>query len=383
DIGSITKVFTALALSEMARRGDVALNDPVARYLSPTLTLPRDGDRQITLADLATHTSSLPLRPDNLVSKDPDNKYAGYTVARLHRFASSFRPVRAIGSQYEYSNVGYALLGTALARRAGLGYRELIRARITGPLGMRDTRMELSPGMRRRLASGHTSELAPARHWDMGALESAGGLRSTAGDLLRFLEAILGYRKSGLAPAMAAMLETRRKGGMLPSTYIALAWNIYQDGGREIAWKNGSVGGYRAFIGYDPARRIGVVALANAQTAGGADDIGLHLLDPQTPVDLHIPRAHKAIKVSAAILERYVGRYKYSDTDILTVTREGDHLFGQEPGQDRIELFAEGERDFFIQVVDAQVTFELSPHGTASAAIWHQAGQDQRGTRMP
>lgn len=382
DIGSITKVFTALALSQMAVRGEVALGDPVARYLPPTLTLPRDGDRQITLADLATHTSSLPLRPGNLVSKDPDNKYAGYSVALLHRFVSSFKSARPIGSQYEYSNVGYGLLGAALSRRAGISYRKLIQTRITDPLGLRDTRMDLTPGMRRRLAVGHTNELAPAPHWDMGALESAGGLRSTPDDLLRLLEAILGYRESGLAPAMVAMLDTRRKGGMPPSTYIGLAWNIFQDGGREIVWKNGSVGGYRAFIGYDLARRIGVVALANAQTAGGADDIGLHLLDPAIPVDLHVPRAHKAIKVSAAILERYVGRYRYSDTDILTVTREGDHLFAQEPGQDRIELFAEGERDFFLQVMDAQVTFELSGDGTATAAIWHQAGRDERGARI-
>jgi serine-type D-Ala-D-Ala carboxypeptidase/endopeptidase len=89
------------------------------------------------------------------------------------------------------------------------------------------------------------------------------------------------------------MLGIRRPGGMQPSTEIALAWNVYFDGGQEVVWKNGSVGGYRSFIGFDPNAGVGVVALANAQTAVGADDIGLHLLDQNIPVDLHIPTPHK------------------------------------------------------------------------------------------
>jgi D-alanyl-D-alanine-carboxypeptidase/D-alanyl-D-alanine-endopeptidase len=169
---------------------------------------------------------------------------------------------------------------------------------------------------------------------------------------------------------------------MEPSTQIALAWNVYKNGTREIAWKNGSASGYRAFIGYDQETRVGVVALANAQTAVGADDIGLHILDPSIHVDLHVPKIHKQIAVNPAFLDRYVGRYQYSPADILTVTRAGEHLYGQPLGQDKIEMFAEGDREFFFKVVDAQVTFILSEDGTASEAIWHQAGQDQRGERI-
>lgn len=84
---------------------------------------------------------------------------------------------------------------------------------------------------------------------------------------------------------------------MQPSTEIALAWNVYFDGGQEVVWKNGSVGGYRSFIGFDPNAGVGVVALANAQTGVGADDIGLHLLDEHISVDLHIPTPHKEIPI--------------------------------------------------------------------------------------
>jgi D-alanyl-D-alanine-carboxypeptidase/D-alanyl-D-alanine-endopeptidase len=384
DIGSITKLFTALLLADLATRGQVALDDPVARYLPDSVHVPERNARRITLVDLVTHTSGLPLRPTNLVSNDPDNKYAGYTTDLLYQFLAGFPLPRDPGSEYEYSNVGYGLLGQALSRKLSQGFADAVQARITGPLGMLDTRIVPTRAMQAREAVGYSSELAPAPHWDLGALESAAALHSTAHDLMRLLEAQLGYRKTALGRALSAMLVTRRPGGMAPSQFIAMGWNIQVSGGREIAWKNGSVGGYRTFIGFDAKARIGVVALANAQTAVGADDIGLHVLDPSIPVDLHLPVAHKAIALEPAVLDRYVGRYKFSDTDILIVTRDGAQLHGKSPGADKYPLYPEAEREFFLKLIDAQITFVVPPDGPtrASAAIWHQGGQDQRGERI-
>lgn len=354
----------------------------MAKYLpAGVVTLPKPGGRPITLLDLATHTSGLPLRPTNLVSKDPENRYAGYTVDLMYQCLSSLTASQDVAPSYEYSNLGYGLLGNVLERRAGRTYADLLRSRVTDPLRLNDTRIDLTSGMKKRTAVGYSNELSPAPRWEFGALESAGALRSTANDLMTFLEAVLGYRRSELAPAMKSMLATRRAGGMPPSTQIALAWNVISQGGRDIAWKNGSVGGYRTFVGYDPVARIGVVGLANAQTAMGIDDICLHVLDPSQPVDLHVPRAHKEVSIDPALLDRYVGRYRYSATDVVTITRVDNRLFVL-VGQDKVDLFPEGERDFFLKVVDAQVTFELPVRGPATAAIWHQGGQDQRGERI-
>ena len=388
DIGSITKLFTALLLADLATRGQVALDDPVARYLPDSVHLPVRNARPITLVDLVTHTSGLPLRPSNLVSNDPENKYAGYTADLLYQFLAGFQLPRDPGGAYEYSNVGYGLLGQALSRKLDQSFADAVQARITGPLGMRDTRIVPTRDMQARQALGYSDALAPVPHWDLGALASAGALRSTARDLMRLLEAQLGYRETTLRRALTAMLDTRRPGGMPPSQFIAMGWNVQMSGDREIAWKNGSVGGYRAFIGFDAKARIGVVALANAQTAVGADDIGLHVLDPSYPIDLHVPVAHKAITIEPAQLDRYLGRYlgryKFSETDILTVTRNGAQLYGQSPGTDKYPLYPEAEGEFFLKVVDAQVTFVVPPNGPAraSAVIWHQGGQDQRGERI-
>ncbi len=201
DIGSVTKVFTALALADMAQHGEVALDDPAAKYLPKGTVLPQNGNRGITLADLATHTAGLPLRPDNLAPKDPDNKYADYSEADLYAFLAHYKPPHAIGSTYDYSNPGFGLLGIALARRAGTNYDALIERRILKPLGMGDTVRAPTSFMLGRMAQGYaydvaSNELTPAEHWDFGSgVAGAGGYRSTASDMMKFLQAILGYRR--------------------------------------------------------------------------------------------------------------------------------------------------------------------------------------------
>src|SRR5688572_16480680 len=117
DIGSITKLFTALLLADLVTRGQVTLDDPVARYLPEAVRVPERNGRPITLVDLATHTSGLPLRPGNLVSNAADNKYAGYTTDLLYQYVADAPLTRDPGSAYEYSNVGYGLLGHAVARK--------------------------------------------------------------------------------------------------------------------------------------------------------------------------------------------------------------------------------------------------------------------------
>lgn len=387
DIGSVTKIFTALLLAGMAQRGEVSLGDPVQLYFDANkVKLPAYGGSVMTLADLATHSSGLPLRPGNLVSKDPHNQYAGYTTEDLYAFLSSYRLKWAPGSRYEYSNVGFGLLGLALSHRGKLDFPDLLRTRVTQPLGMKDTSILPSADMQRREALPYDYQLKPAVHSEMtGGLAGAGALRSTANDLLKLLDAFLGIRKSALAPAMQAMTALRRAGGMHPATAIALGWNIYDDGAREIVWKNGSVNGYRSFLGYDAKAQLGIVALANAQTGEGVDDIGMHLLDPSRPVDMHMPPPHREIALASAILEQYVGAYRFSPTDLLVVTREGGGLVASDSNfgtEDKIGIFPESPREFFFRVFDAEVTFDAVTNGHATRAVWHQAGADQTGARV-
>ena len=387
EIGSVTKVFTSLLLSDMVQRGEVALTDPVSKYLPVTVKVPQRNGRQITLEDLATHTSGLPRMPANIKPKDVANPYADYTVAQMYEFLSSYELRRDIGSQYEYSNLGGGLLGHVLALRAGQDYESLLRARITAPLGMKDTGIALSPAMKARLAVGHDDKMKPAANWDLPALAGAGALRSTANDLLTFLAANLGYTKTPLAPAMAAMLNVRRPTGNA-GLEIALAWHILSATADDgiIVWHNGGTGGYRSFIGYKPKTRVGVVVLANAETNAGVDDIGVHLLRPKAPLldagAFRPPKEHEEIAVDPKLFDKYAGRYELAPNFILTITREGDHLFAQATGQPKFELFAEAEKEYFLKVVDAQISFEVNAAGVANQLILHQMGRDMPAKRI-
>lgn len=378
EIGSITKVFTALLLENMVQRSEVALTDPVQKYLPADVKMPERNGRSITLQDLASHTSGLPRMPANLNISDPGNPYAAYTVAQLYSFLPSYTLTRDIGSQYEYSNLGGGLLGHVLARRAGMDYETLVRSRICEPLGMKSTGIALSPDMKARLAVGHNQALAPVPNWDIPTLAGAGALRSTANDMLTFLAANLGYTKSTLAPAMAAMLTARHPTGA-PGLEIALGWHIFTRNGNNIIWHNGGTGGYRTFAGYNPKTRVGVVVLSN--TMAGVDDIGLHLLDPQSPL-MKAPKEHKEITVDPKLFDGYVGRYQLAPNFVLTVTREENHLFVQATNQRRAEVFPEGPRDYFYKVVDAQITFETDGQGRAIALTLHQAGKDLPAKRV-
>ena len=388
EIGSITKVFTSLVLADMVSRKEVALEDPAVKYLPENARMPERSGKPITLLDLATHHSGLPRLPSNMKLTDPHNPYADYGVEDLHEFLSGYTLPRDPGSEFEYSNLGGGLLGHLLARHAGTDYESLIRIRITEPLSMPDTGITLSSSMKQRMATGHTAMLAPAVNWDLPTLAGAGALRSSANDMLTFLEAVLGYRESPLAPAMQSMLEVRRPAGQAK---IGLGWFVLSSDGREIVWHNGGTGGFRSFVGYDPVDRIGVVVLCNASTPSGGDDIGLHLLNSKLPLaNPEAPKQHTEIRIDPRLFDHYTGRYQVTSNLIVEITRDGDRLFAQSFAEvngnamvlPQFELFAEAEKNFFARVSDSQITFEMGPEGRATSLILHKGGRDMPAPRL-
>ncbi len=386
EIGSITKVFTSLLLADAAHRGELALTDPVAKYLPASVKVPERG-RAITLQDLATHTSGLPRLPTNFQPKDGGNPYADYSVEQMYAFLSGYELPREVGAVYDYSNFGAGLLGHALSRRAGLDYEALVRARITNPLGMKSTSIALSPEMRARLATGHGPTLEPVANWDLPTLAGAGALRSTVNDMLTFLAAAIGQVRSPLDTPFATMLATRRA-TPTAGLEVGLGWHVLKGPTTEIVWHNGGTGGYRTWMGYEPRSRTGVVVLTNAGTLAGPDDIGRHLLVRASPLLQNFPAPPQPPKprnettVDPAVFERYVGRYQFAPSVFLTITRDGSRFFAQLTGQPAFEIFAEGEKDYFLKVVDAQLTFETDAQNKAVAVVLHQNGIDQRAPRI-
>jgi hypothetical protein len=229
--------------------------------------------------------------------------------------------------------------------------------------------------------------LHTTKNWDFMSLAGAGVLRSSANDIMTFLAAEIGYTQSALAPAMKAMLQPRRPAQGPPGLEVALGWHVFTANGKTIVWHNGGTGGYRSFMGFDPDARTGVVVLMNAMSLAGADDIGRHLLDPKAPLlppnspALTQPKARTEISLSPAIFDRYVGRYLFSPTAPLIITRDGNRFMAQLGSQPAVQIFPESETDFFYRAVDAQLTFETDADGKAIAVVLRQNGLSPRATR--
>ena len=372
EIGSITKVFTTSVLEDMVERGEVKLDDPVAKFLPRSVRMPTRGERQITLVDLATQSSGLPRMPANFAPRDSMNPYADYSVQQMYDFLAGYQLTRDIGAEYEYSNLGMGLLGHALALKAGMGYEELVRRRILTPLGMTQTAITLTPAMRAKLAPGHNGEGSVVPNWDLPTLAGAGALRSNVSDMLTFVRANIDSLATPLSRTLRHA-QAERHGTNNPAMKVGLGWHILAVPAGTIVWHNGGTGGYRSFIGFDPARRLGVVVLSNLDAS--VDDIGFHLLDASYPLR-PIPPRRIEVAVDSLVLMRYVGTYELAPTFQIAVTREKTRLFVQATGQPRFPIYAESDSTFFLKVVDAQVTF------SKDGLVLHQNGRDLPGRKL-
>ena len=375
EIGSATKAFTGVLLADMVARGELKLDDPLAKFAPTGIVVPKRGGAEITLLDLATQTSGLPRLPPGMQPADPGNPYADLTPEKLWAMLERTEPRDAGGSRYEYSNFGFMLLSDALGRAGGKGYEALLRERVLEPLGMTSTSVRVTIDAAGRLAQGHDRAYQPVPHWDFAPdLAGAGGLRSSIADMARFVAGVLGRRDRPPAATFALATGAQRKVGERSS--IGLAWMTARPGKDEIVFHNGQTAGFHSFIGIDFATSTGVVVLANS--AADIDDLGFHLLDPSVAMK----QARKEVSLDADKLQEYVGRYELTPKFSIAVTREGARLFTQATNQVKVEVFAEAPDRFFLKAVDAQVVFERGSDGKVTGLLLHQLGRKTPGRRM-
>jgi CubicO group peptidase (beta-lactamase class C family) len=305
EIGSISKAFTGILLADAVVRGEVTLNEPVAKLLGSQVRVPKFEGRPIRLEDLATHTSGLPRLPANLRFINPLNPYAHYQREQLEAFLAEYQLARRPGKEYDYSNFGMGLLGYALAERAGKTYQQLLVERICRPLRLPDTRVNLSKNQQARLATGISPLGLPTMNWDFPTLAGAGGIRSTLDVMLVFLQANMHPGKTPLAKAIRLSHKPRfvvhaptekspRK------VEIGLGWHINTTPeGMRIVWHNGMTGGYASYVGFVPEKKIGIVVLGNTAT-GKLDDFAVRSLKrlaeaKQVKPLVLAPREHQAV----------------------------------------------------------------------------------------
>ena len=372
EIASVTKTFTALLLADMVQKGEVVLTDPVAKYLPAGVKVPERNGRSITLLDLATHTSGLPFMPGEPSASD--DSAAKYGAPQIYQFLGRFQLTRDPGAEWDYSNIGYWLLGQALASRARMAYENLLLTRVIAPLKLKNTAITLSPTMHANLAVGHDAALQPAPLLSTlpmyAGMSTVLNLDSTANDLLKLLSVSMGYESSPLAPAMTAMLRTHRP--MQPGVEQALGWVVIREGDDQLIFHDGGSLGFATAVAWDPKKRVGVVVLSNQVTS--VSDIARHLLRPNVPLEKPAAAKHVEITLDSAVLDTYTGRYEAQGEGIFTITREGTFLTIQFPadwGLPKLRLRPESQRDFFASELPLRVTFQAGDDGQVNGLLVH------------
>ena len=265
EIASITKTFTAIALADMHLRGELNLDDPIEKYLPSQVKIPSFNGKKITLRHLANHTSGLPRLPSNM-DDDAYNPYVGYTGQKMYEFINGYNLDREPGSKFEYSNVGYGLLGQILSLRSKLSYEEMITRNVSGPLGMKHTTVSFTEAQMSNLVSGHHGN-KKVESWSKymeNILQGTGSLISSLDDMLIFLEANMSADANPLREAMTLTHQRTFSHKGEHQDGIGLGWTLVTFDQRNYIWKNGGNGGYTSFIGFDESSKTGVVILSNS-----------------------------------------------------------------------------------------------------------------------
>jgi CubicO group peptidase (beta-lactamase class C family) len=206
-----------------------------------------------------------------------------YTQEKLFEFLAAFEPTHPPGTHYEYANLGFGLLGIALANRAGIPYEELLIKRICAPLGMTHTRITLTDEMSRHLVQGHDLDMKPTELWTWPAMPGAGCVRSTANDLARFVKACMGFARTKLGASLAKLTQTQRPTS-LPGTKAGMGWYVTSTGDDQVVWKSGLSMGCNTFMGYSRRERRGAVLLGNflwQPLDAGTISLGIKLIKPE------------------------------------------------------------------------------------------------------
>ncbi|MDB6064834.1 MAG: Beta-lactamase [Pedosphaera sp.] len=350
-IGSITKTFTALLLQDMIERGEMKLDDPVAKYLPESVRMPTRNGKEITLLQLVIHTSGLPANPGNL---DPKSGFADYTADQLYAFLSGYKLRHDPGEQYHYSNLGASLLGHVIALKAGANYESLLVNRICLPLKMDSTRI--------------TGGRSPV-------LYAQGGLRSTANDLLKYVSANLGLTRTSLTPLMEKTHEVHVQSGIL--TQNLGSWFVVSDPqGRKFVLHDGDAGHYSAYVAFDETRRRGVVVLCSSSDPDGVANIGALLLESEWRRN----ERPKETKISSPVYDSYVGHYQRGGVagapsqPGIGIRREGNRIIAQSTGPrawpmrallpaGEGELLPESENRLFGRLSSVPMTFSRDTLG--------------------
>lgn len=363
EIASVTKVFSGLLLAQMVQKGEIDLNTPVSNYLPKDVKLPQQNGKQITMLDLATHTSGLAFMPDVAIENSKG----------LYDYLASCKLNTEIGKTWDYSNTGYWLMSEIISKKTGIPFEDAMSKEILSSLQLTSTGFKLSPSMRANLAVGLDASLQKAPMMvdvpNYKLMPAAGLLYSSVNDLLKVLTISMGIKRNALSPAIEVSLSRSRP--ISDKKKQALGWIILDEGVDQFIYHDGISAGYAGCIIYNPKKQIGVVVLSNQAT--DISDLAHHLLDSTFP--LATPKLVKQtqLKLEPSKLSNYEGKFQTADGEVFTVSKKGESLQLESPpdwGLPVLAIHPESETKFFMKELPMKVIFNQEAGKIESIVIY-------------
>ena len=359
EIGSITKSFTDLLLAEMVEKGLVDYSTTMREVLGDEITFanPQVGD--ITLLQLATHTSGLPRLPANFAPTDPLDPYKDYDDPALLQGLAVARAEQPLGDHYAYSNFAVGALGFLLGRVHGGGYTAAMHDHVIAPLGLNDTGFERAENSATPYRGGEA-----VKDWSLDAMAGAGSLRSTVNDLARLAKIMLGEIENPLAHNLA---NDREIFGPADNFEITRVWHVGNSDAGKIFWHNGGTGGFWSFFGFRPDTQQAAIILVS-----GDDD----------PTEFGLSQlGYEPAELSPESLDPTVfGQYDINANIGMGIYDIEGVLVGQVSGQPPFPLSAVGDDWYAFDVADASVHFIREGRQVVALDL-AQNGVIQRATR--
>lgn len=374
EIGSISKVFTGLLLAQAVAAGDLQLDDSLGDLLRGKVQFTQPEVAAITLQQLVTHTSCLPRLPADFRRQDyvSENPYRTYDRARMWATLGASKIEKAAPCDASYSNFGFGVLGEILSERYGKPWAELVRERITAPIGMRNTLQVLGEHTP-RLAPPFSGAL-PASPWDMLAFAGAGALRSTPEDLLLFGRAILAGRNGPLGlPAERLLTPLARFGG-------SIGYGIFIDGPppKRTYGHTGGTGGFRSTLLLAPDTGE-VVALVASNAESAVWRMSGDLMANRYPLD------NPSHALAPERLADYVGVFRETRDNAYTFVAQDGRLWVRGSGSAFIALTPSGP-DTFNYGTRGKGVF-VRENGKVKSVVWTARGSERpaqlTGERVP
>lgn len=382
---SISKPVTALAVLRLVQSGKLDLDTDVNRYLK-TWKVPDNeftAKNKVTLRELLTHTAGMTV-----------HGFPGYasdallpTVTQVLNGEKpantpAIRVDKTPGTIWRYSGGGYVIVQQLLEDVTGKPFPKLMQELVLEPIGMTHSTYE-QPLPSARLAEaampyrpdGQPVAGGPHTYREMGP----GGLWTTPSDLARYAievqKALAGKSTKVLSAAMARQMLTpgMNHWGLGPATGGSPEHPYFTHGGANE--------GFRCnFMAYENSD--GVFIMTNGDNGGDVAEELLRTVAREYNWPDFQPVQRVLAKVDPAILDGYVGAYRLSPTTVQTITRNGNQLYAQLSGQERLEIFPQSDHEFFLKEVDALLTFETGADGKAMQVILHQNGADYAESRL-